>query len=92
MMGFPEVLFDLFPGMGAYSFMRQRISPKLAERLILEGNLYSSEELLAIGLIDKVVPRGKGIEAVEQIIRDSKRRQYTWAAMQEVKKSHTKSL
>ncbi|AAF83925.1 crotonase/enoyl-CoA hydratase family protein [Xylella fastidiosa] len=86
MMGFPEVLFDLFPGMGAYSFMRQRISPKLAERLMLEGNLYSSEELLAIGLIDKVVPRGKGIEAVEQIIRDSRRTQYTWAAMQQVKR------
>lgn len=66
--------------------MRQRISPKLAERLILEGNLYSSEELLAIGLIDKVVPRGKGIEAVEQIIRDSRRTQYTWAAMQQVKR------
>ncbi|AIC09532.1 crotonase/enoyl-CoA hydratase family protein [Xylella fastidiosa] len=86
MMGFPEVLFDLFPGMGAYSFMRQRISPKLAERLILDGNLYSSEELLAIGLIDKVMPRGKGIEAVEQIILDSRRTQYTWAAMQQVKR------
>ncbi len=72
--------------------MRQRISPKLAERLILEGNLYSSEELLAIGLIDKVVPRGKGIEAVEQIIRDSKRRQYTWAAHAGGEKNRTRSL
>ena len=26
-MGFPEVLFDLFPGMGAYSFLCQRVSP-----------------------------------------------------------------
>ncbi|HHW4681060.1 MAG TPA: crotonase/enoyl-CoA hydratase family protein, partial [Xylella taiwanensis] len=89
MMGFPEVLFDLFPGMGAYSFMRQRISSKLAERLILEGNLYKAEELLAIGLIDKVVPRGKGTEAVEQIIRDSKRTQYAWTAMQQVKRTAT---
>ncbi len=27
-MGLPEVLFDLFPGMGAYSFLCQRIAPQ----------------------------------------------------------------
>src|SRR3546814_13167359 len=30
-MGFPEVLFGLFPGMGAYSLLSQRGSPKVAE-------------------------------------------------------------
>ena len=31
-MGLPEVLFGLFPGMGAYSFLCKRVSPQLAER------------------------------------------------------------
>ncbi len=42
MMCFPEVLFDLFADIGAYSFMRKRISSKLAERIMLEGNLYKA--------------------------------------------------
>ncbi|MCU1702859.1 crotonase/enoyl-CoA hydratase family protein [Xanthomonas hortorum pv. pelargonii] len=85
MMGLPEVLFDLFPGMGAYSFMCQRVSPQLAQRIMLNGNLYSAEELLAMGLIDRVVPRGQGVAAVEQVIRESKRTPHAWAAMQQVR-------
>lgn len=85
MMGLPEVLFDLFPGMGAYSFMCQRVSPHLAERIMLEGNLYSAEQLKQMGLVDVVVPRGQGIAAVEQVIRDSRRIPHAWAAMQQVR-------
>lgn len=89
MMGLPEVLFDLFPGMGAYSFMCQRVSPRLAERIMLEGNLYSAEQLKEMGLVDVVVPRGQGIAAVEQVIRDSRRIPHAWAAMQQVRKATT---
>src|SRR3546814_13512171 len=32
--GLPEILFNLFPGMGAYSLLARRISPALAERMI----------------------------------------------------------
>ena len=48
-MGLPEVLFDLFPGMGAYSFLCKRIAPRMAEKLMLEGSVYTSEELLPHG-------------------------------------------
>ncbi|KAB7768191.1 crotonase/enoyl-CoA hydratase family protein [Xanthomonas maliensis] len=89
MMGLPEVLFDLFPGMGAYSFMCQRVSPQVAQRLMLEGNLYSAEELHAMGLVDRVVPRGQGVAAVEQVIRESKRTPHAWAAMQQVREITT---
>lgn len=85
MMGLPEVLFDLFPGMGAYSFMCQRVSPRLAERIMLEGNLYSAIELQQMGLVDVVVPRGQGVAAVEQVIRDSRRIPHAWAAMRQVR-------
>ena len=30
-MGLPEILFNLFPGMGAYSLLARRVGPRLAE-------------------------------------------------------------
>lgn len=89
MMGLPEVLFDLFPGMGAYSFMCQRVAPRLAEKLMLEGNLYSARQLHEMGLVDIVVPRGEGVAAVEQVIRESKRIPHARAAMHQVRELAT---
>lgn len=84
-MGFPEVLFDLYPGMGAYSFMCQRISPYQAEKLMLDGNIYSSDELHAMGLVDVLVPKGEGVAAVEGIIRNHKRIPHARRAMHKVR-------
>lgn len=84
-MGFPEVLFDLYPGMGAYSFMCQRISPYQAEKLMLNGNIYSSDELYAMGLVDVLVSRGQGIAAVEEIIRNHRRIPHARRAMHKVR-------
>ncbi|MBC8209844.1 MAG: enoyl-CoA hydratase/isomerase family protein, partial [Gammaproteobacteria bacterium] len=36
-MGLPEVLFNLFPGMGAYSLLSRKIGPSKAEQMILSG-------------------------------------------------------
>jgi DSF synthase len=68
-MGFPEVLFDLFPGMGAYSFLCQRVSPRLAEEMMLNGTIYSSEDLHKMGVVDILVPKGEGVQAVHEVIR-----------------------
>jgi DSF synthase len=72
-MGFPEVLFDLFPGMGAYSFLSRRIAPAQAERMMLDGRVYGAEELHRMGVIDMLVPRGQGIEAAREFIRRNRR-------------------
>ena len=84
-MGLPEVLFDLFPGMGAYSFLCQRIAPHQAEKLMLEGNVYDAEELHRIGLVDVLVPRGEGVRAVEEVIRSNRRIPHARAAMHKVR-------
>lgn len=62
--GLPEVLFNLFPGMGAYSFLARRIGAVEAERMILSGRIYSAEELGAMGVVDGVVDDGAGPAAV----------------------------
>lgn len=72
-MGFPEVIFGLFPGMGAFSFLRHRISPRLAEDLMLSGNMYSSDEMYKMGVVDVLVPKGEGIQATQDLIRRNQR-------------------
>ena len=72
-MGFPEVLFDLFPGMGAYTFLTRRVPPATAERMMLDARVYPVEELLAMGVVDQVVPRGEGLAAARELVRRNQR-------------------
>ncbi len=63
-MGLPEIVFNLFPGMGAYSFLVRRVGRKLAEKFILEGKIFSAEELYEIGIVDILVEDGEGEGAI----------------------------
>ncbi|HEX9190468.1 MAG TPA: crotonase/enoyl-CoA hydratase family protein [Candidatus Deferrimicrobiaceae bacterium] len=74
-MGFPEVLFNLFPGMGAYHLLLHRVGVQRTERMLLNGKLYSAEELHAEGVVDRVAEDGQGENAVyDFIIRNESRR------------------
>lgn len=59
-MGFPEILFNMFPGMGAYSLLRRRVSHIEAERIILSGSNYDAEELHRLGIVDFLAEPGEG--------------------------------
>ena len=63
-LGLPEIVFNLFPGMGAYSFLVRRVGRKLAEQFILEGKIYTAEELYAMGVVDLLVEDGQGEAAI----------------------------
>ena len=84
-MGLPEVLFDLFPGMGAFSYLSRRVSPAQAERMMLSGDIYSSEELFRMGVVDVLAPKGEGVAAVEEVIRRNQRIPHAARAMQQVR-------
>jgi len=68
-LGFPEVLFNMFPGMGAYSFLSRRISPVLVEKMILSGRIYTAEELHEIGVVDVLADDGEGASEVNRFIK-----------------------
>ncbi len=72
--GLPEILFNLFPGMGAYSFLARRVAPGLAERIIMSGEMYSAEQLHALGAIDVLAPDGRGRAAFYDFIGRGGRR------------------
>ena len=63
-MGLPEILFNMFPGMGAYSFLSRRMSRDKAEALILSGRIHTAEELYEMGVVDVLAEDGQGQAAV----------------------------
>lgn len=79
--GFPEILFNLFPGMGAYSFLERRIGQKSAEALITSGKIYSADEMLAMGVVDHVTEKGQGEAEVAALIRRRARSRNGLAAL-----------
>jgi len=68
-LGFPEILFNLFPGMGALSLLGRRVGYQKAEQMILSGRLYLAEELYALGAVDVLAEPGMGEMAVHDYIR-----------------------
>ena len=85
-MGLPEVLFGLFPGMGAYSFLSRRVAPHLAERLILEGRILPAEELHRMGIVDILAPRGEGERVVRELIQQEQRAPHAHLALNRVRR------
>ncbi|HSD59927.1 MAG TPA: crotonase/enoyl-CoA hydratase family protein [Burkholderiales bacterium] len=67
--GFPEVLFNMFPGMGAYSFLSRRVGDKAATEIIGSGKVYSADDMLAAGVIDAVAEDGRGEAEVASLIK-----------------------
>jgi DSF synthase len=72
-MGFPEILFNLFPGMGALTLLGRRIGHQKAEKIILSGKLYLAEELYEMGVVDVLAEPGQGEMAVYSYIRKESR-------------------
>ena len=71
--GFPEILFNLFPGMGAYSFLDRRVGRRVTEELLSTGKIYSADDMLALGVIDCVVETGQGEAEVAALIKRNSR-------------------
>ena len=74
-MGLPEIMFNLFPGMGAYQLLARRIGVRAAEQLILSGRVLPAKKLHEMGVIDVLAKDGQGESAVQQWIANNRRRQ-----------------
>lgn len=66
--GLPEVLYGLFPGMGAYTFLSRRLGQAAAERLILEGRVLSAAEVDEMNLLAQVVGEGEGAATMDNYL------------------------
>ena len=84
-MGFPEIIFNLFPGMGAYNLLTRRVGPALAERLILSGKSYSANELFDMGIVNIVAEDGEGEQVVENYLKSQNQSHNTIRAMKRIR-------
>lgn len=84
-MGLPEVLFNLFPGMGAYSLLSRKIGFAAAEKMILSGCLYSAEQLYDMGVVDILAEKGEGEVAVYRYIKNAAKSSNTYQSIQKLK-------
>jgi DSF synthase len=81
--GLPEILFNLFPGMGAYSLLSRRLGMRAAEELILSGRVVSAKQLHEMGVVDVLATDGQGESTVrEWITRNARRRNGMQAVFQ----------
>ena len=84
-LGFPEILFNLFPGMGAYNLLARRIGSALAERIILSGETYSAGELYDMGVIDVLAEDGQGILATKEYMKSHNQSHNTIRSMKKIR-------
>lgn len=84
--GFPEILFNLFPGMGAYSLLSRRLDAARAERMILSGKVYGAEELYEMGLINILAEPGQGEAVVRDYLANRGRRFTSQCAVYEARR------
>ncbi|QKZ04703.1 crotonase/enoyl-CoA hydratase family protein [Pseudomonas eucalypticola] len=66
--GFPEIRFNLFPGMGGYSMLKRRIGDAATMKMMTSGKVYGAAECQALGFVDEVVPTGTGRQAADSYL------------------------
>jgi DSF synthase len=82
--GFPEVLFNMFPGMGGMSFLARRVGRRVADELVRTGRMYTAVELHELGLVDHLIETGAGCAEVANIMRQREHRRAAHNAMNAV--------
>ncbi len=69
--GLPEVMFGLFPGMGAHAFLSRRLGSAMAERVIMGNESYSAEKMFELGIVRPAEPTAV-LAAADQVLVDQR--------------------
>ena len=72
--GLPEVMFGLYPGMGAHALLSRKIGTAMADRLITSNETYTAEQMHELGIVHQLAENGEGLETCRDFIRKSDRR------------------
>lgn len=67
-LGFPEIAFNLFPGMGGYSLVTRKSNMRVAETLIGTGESRIAEWHAEKGLVDQLFDQGNAMLATRTFI------------------------
>lgn len=78
---FPEVLFNMFPGMGALSLLARKIGLRGAEDIIMSGRVYGAKEMHDLGVVDVLAEDGAGLDTTRAMIQARQRKRNSFRAM-----------
>ena len=85
--GLPEILFSLFPGMGAFSFLARRTTAGMAQRMLTSGRIYTGEELYELGVVDVLAPDGEAHATFNDYVDKNAKRHAALRAMVRTRQS-----
>ena len=72
--GLPEVMFGLFPGMGAHAILSRKLGAAAADRIILSNKTYSAAEMFDLGIVHQLADDGQGVGAAREFFAKNGRR------------------
>lgn len=72
--GLPEVMFGLFPGMGAHALLSRKLGSAMADRMIVSNETYTAEDMYEMGLVHRLAENGEGLATCREFIDRSTRR------------------
>ena len=84
----PEVLFNMFPGMGAVSLLGRRMGLRRAEEVVMSGQVFTAAEMHDLGVVDVLADDGMGTDIVRGLIRARQKRQNSYRAMARAKREY----
>ncbi|QFT78021.1 crotonase/enoyl-CoA hydratase family protein [Erythrobacter sp. THAF29] len=72
--GLPEIMFGLYPGMGAHALLSRKLGCAMADRIILSNETYTAEQMYELGIVHALAEPGDGLNATREFIKKSERR------------------
>jgi len=71
--GFPEIRYNLFPGMGAFSLLARRIGLQKTEEILTNGKIYTAQELHRLGIVTILAEPNEGQKTLDKFIQKESR-------------------
>ena len=87
-MSFPEVLFNMFPGMGALTLLGRKIGLRKAEEIIMSGQVYTAQQMHEVGVVDHLTEDGNGLAFTHAMINSRRRKQNSYRAFSLAKRAY----
>ncbi|MBV7260186.1 crotonase/enoyl-CoA hydratase family protein [Erythrobacter crassostreae] len=72
--GLPEIMFGLYPGMGAHALLSRKLGSAMADRIIMSNETYTAEQMYDMGIVHQLAEPGDGLNATRDFIKKSERR------------------
>lgn len=82
---FPEIMFNLIPGMGGLLLLKRRVGLKKAEEIVMSGRVFGAKEMYDLGVVDIIAEDGFGLEAVRKHIQQRERKPIAYRTLFQAK-------